>query len=1103
MLMKTKLTKMMCALFAMTVCTSAWATGGTISGDGSQANPYLLADAADWAVFSNESNHSTYWASGVYVKMTADIGTNVNPVTTKVGTYSNKFKGVFDGDGHTLTVSLTGGEHTAPFYYVENARIIRLTTAGNVTADAYHRQYLGGLVGHSYGASIEYCVSNVSLIWPYYESKASNTYSGGLVGETNSGTTTTISHSAFTGSFNQTVTGEQTVNLYNMAGFVGYGYGTMVIENSLNAGTFPNANICKVARVGNNVSITVKNCYSTTDATDNGGIYNDSGTYTDATGADLVALLGSGWQLSGGQPVPMTDETDLGTATVSGINEYYLLDGTVQHPEPTVTDLFGNVLVKGTDYNVDWNGDGTIVGDYNVTVSGIGTYHGTYTTGYTVTEGIAVTPSTTTLEDGLFYKVYEDVTNNNRITVNGTALLTLGTGATLTASKGIRVEDGNTLTIRGEGTLQATGIKYNAAIGGGADSGAVPDKAGTIIINGGTIIATSDDSYGSYCCAGIGGTSGKACGRVEINGGVVTATGGNYGCGIGGGGGDGSSDGGAGGTIVINGGQVTANSPSGNGIGYGKSQSGTDGTAGTITLGWTAADDFIDATSFAGTVTLDKNFFYEGGETGVTLDNLSSHAGQKIIPSTATTANNLAYATISGVQDTYIYTGSAIAITPTVTSFLGTALTLGTDYDVTYSPATIQDQGDYTLTISPSTGSTYTNSLSIGFTVTDNLQSTGSGYYVNLPKTGAKEASLVAHHVAKVYDDGGSAGRYSDNADGTLLLSAPAGYVIRLSGTIDVFDDSDVLTVYNGSTTSDASLGSFNADGSVNVVSAGRQMLVRFASNAYATASGLDLTATAFPSSNQVTLTDGEAITALGTYTGEVCQVTYSRSFTNGKASTVCLPFAYEKKVGDGSFYEFVGIEKDGSDYVATMQEPSVSTLTANKPYLYMPNATGAVDFSGLYDIPADLTAGTTNVTDWSFKGTFDTIEWTTAPTGTYGFSAQDANDGITQGQFVKVGKYVRIKPMRCYLIYGDGTSDWAGAPAMNRAGDDELLPETIKVRLIGANGTVTGIGTLQTKTGEVTMDNKAWYSLDGRRIVGQPAQKGIYIKNGKKVVVK
>ena len=1114
MLMKTKLAKMMCALFAMTVCTSAWATGGTISGDGSQANPYLLADADDWAVFSKESNHSTYWASGVYVKMTADIGTNENPVTTKVGTYSNKFKGVFDGDGHTLTVSLTGGEHTAPFYYVENARIIRLTTAGNVTADAYHRQYLGGLVGHSYGASIEYCVSNVSLIWPYYESKASNTYSGGLVGETNSGTTTTISHSAFTGSFNQTVTGEQTVNLYNMAGFVGYGYGTMVISDCLNAGTFPNANLCKVARVGNNVSITVKNCYSTTDATDNGGIYNDSGTYTTATGADLVALLGSGWGLSGGQPVPMTDETDLGTATVTGINEYYLLDGTVQHPEPTVTDLFGNVLVKGTHYNVDWNGDGTIVGDYNVTVSGIGTYHGTYTTGYTVTEGIAVTSSTTTLEDGLFYKVYENVTNNNRITVNGTALLTLGTGATLTASKGITVEEGNTLTIRGGGSLTVTitgSSNYNAAIGSTSSSKA----SGTIIINGGNITATAYQDYKSCCAAGIGGASGGACGRVEINGGTVTATGGQYGCGIGGGGNTGSYTGGAGGTIVINGGQVTATSPLGNGIGYGMSQNGTSGTAGTIDLSWTAADDFIDAKSiagidaksFAGTVTLDKNFFYEDGTTGVTLDNLSSHAGEKIIPSTATTANNLAYATISGVQDTYIYTGSTIAITPTVTSFLGTELTLGTDYDVTYSPATIQDQGNYTLTISPSTGSTYTNSLSIGFTVTDNLQSTGSGYYVNLPKTGAKEASLVAHNVAKVYDDGGSAGRYSDNADGTLLLSAPAGYVIRLSGTIDVFDDSDVLTVYNGSTTSDASLGSFNADGSVNVVSTGRQMLVRFASNAYATASGLDLTATAIQSGANINLsdnTDNSATIAL--YNGVSANITLSGRtlYKDGKWNTLCLPFslsaaqiAANANFAGATLMTMDVTEKNGfdaTDGTLYLWFKSATAIEAGVPYLVKWEK--AMDYEGneaSYDISNPVFEGVTVSSDeaQAVESTTTGLE-TVQMVGTYspvGVTADDKSilflgDANTL-YYSTIDR--QIRSCRAYFsvpYIKNNAGAKARAFALSFDGEE-----------------TTGILEVSANSNEVKDD--AWYSLDGVRLSGKPSQRGMYINKGKKILVK
>ena len=247
---------------------------------------------------------------------------------------------------------------------------------------------------------------------------------------------------------------------------------------------------------------------------------------------------------------------------------------------------------------------------------------------------------------------------------------------------------------------------------------------------------------------------------------------------------------------------------------------------------------------------------------------------------------------------------------------------------------------------------------------------------------------------------------------------------------------------------------------------------------------------------DEVTLTDGSAITALNDYTEQEIWVNYTRSFTEGKTSTVCLPFAYTKKAGDGSFYAFTNIEKVGSEYVATMTEPGTTTLEANTPYLYMPNATGDVDFSGLYTIPATLTAGSTTSNGWTFKGTFTTIEWTTAPTGTYGFSAQ-TQDGISQGQFVQVGDYVKIKPMRCYLE----NANFAGARGTNRAA--EQLPETIKVRLISANGEVTGIGTISTKTGEGTMDKDAWYSLDGRRIEGKPSTKGVYINNGNKVVIK
>ena len=250
-------------------------------------------------------------------------------------------------------------------------------------------------------------------------------------------------------------------------------------------------------------------------------------------------------------------------------------------------------------------------------------------------------------------------------------------------------------------------------------------------------------------------------------------------------------------------------------------------------------------------------------------------------------------------------------------------------------------------------------------------------------------------------------------------------------------------------------------------------------------------------------LTDGEAPSALSSYTGETVDVAYKRPFTAGKASTVCLPFEYVKKSGE-KFYAFTGVSKDGDDYVAEMTEVEAATLTANTPYLFMPSTTGDVDFSGTYTIPAAIEAGETTSGDWTFTGTYETKKWEEeAPTGIYGFSAQDTEDGISQGQFVKVGKYVFINPMRAYLMYKGGAENYAAvrmkAPA--RGANDEMLPETISVRLIDADGEVSAIGTLNTVTGKVSLDG--WYTLSGKRLMGQPTQKGIYVNNGKKVIIK
>ena len=249
---------------------------------------------------------------------------------------------------------------------------------------------------------------------------------------------------------------------------------------------------------------------------------------------------------------------------------------------------------------------------------------------------------------------------------------------------------------------------------------------------------------------------------------------------------------------------------------------------------------------------------------------------------------------------------------------------------------------------------------------------------------------------------------------------------------------------------------------------------------------------------DEVTLTDGEAITGLNSYTSKEIWVSYTREFTAGKASTVCLPFDYTKKAGDGSFYAFTGIEKVGNEYVATMTEPGTTTLAANTPYLYMPSSN--TDFSGAYTIPDAIEAGSTTSGDWRFIGTYEEYTWTSAPRGTYGFSGV-TDGGISQGQFVKVGENVYIKPMRCYLEYKGGAEDYAGAPQLGRRAGIEL-PQSIRVRLVNANGEVTSIGE------EISVKREdaaaaGWYMLDGRKLSTMPTQKGIYIVNGKKVVIK
>nr|MCR5433758.1 hypothetical protein [Bacteroidaceae bacterium] len=268
---------------------------------------------------------------------------------------------------------------------------------------------------------------------------------------------------------------------------------------------------------------------------------------------------------------------------------------------------------------------------------------------------------------------------------------------------------------------------------------------------------------------------------------------------------------------------------------------------------------------------------------------------------------------------------------------------------------------------------------------------------------------------------------------------------------------------------------------------------------------------------------------------GNIKSVTYNRPFNSAQASTVILPFSYICNGSEGGkFYGFKEVVYDEGlhKWVCTMQEPgntAVTELAANTPYLFMPDDATTMTFPNIVSMTGGVvTLQPTTANDgdyefattdaaWKFHGSYKWKTWTSA-SNDYGFAAQSGTEAggaetVEAGQFVRFTMGAFIKPMRCYLSYV-GTEAPAPVKAYARgASAEEDLPQSITVRLVSRSGETTGIYSMENgqwrmdngeggmENGQWTMDN--WYTLDGARLSGKPSSKGIYINNGRKVVIK
>ena len=263
-------------MVVMVGSTSLWAAGGDLPGSGTEGDPYLIEDLADFDEFADSVNAATYWASGVYTRLACDIDLTGRPYTTAViapdteGTayfQGNLFAGIFDGDGHvirniTIDTAGSGNDYLGLFGkitdFVSNVGMENINiTGGGGSA------WLGGLCGwNSYG-SIANCYTTGSV--------SGGDWLGGLCGYNYHGK---ITNCDATGS----VSGDD--DLGGLCGRNTYGTITNCYSGSSVNGDDHLGGLCGYSHHG-----TITNCYATGSVTGDdhlGGLcgYDHYGTIT-------------------------------------------------------------------------------------------------------------------------------------------------------------------------------------------------------------------------------------------------------------------------------------------------------------------------------------------------------------------------------------------------------------------------------------------------------------------------------------------------------------------------------------------------------------------------------------------------------------------------------------------------------------------------------------------------------------------------------------------------------------------------------------------------------------------------------------------------------
>ena len=229
--------------------------------------------------------------------------------------------------------------------------------------------------------------------------------------------------------------------------------------------------------------------------------------------------------------------------------------------------------------------------------------------------------------------------------------------------------------------------------------------------------------------------------------------------------------------------------------------------------------------------------------------------------------------------------------------------------------------------------------------------------------------------------------------------------------------------------------------------------------------------------------------------------ISYTRNFSQTTQIDVCqgwetisLPFTVQS-ISHQTHGALMPFGAGNNGYPFWLRQLSSSGLSrataieANRPYLIcMPNNTV---YPSVYNQAGNITFSATNVTvpvttEQTASGAGVTLRpafQQVAQSGSvYALNVGEARGNNPEGSVFEQN-YRAIRPFQAYTTHSSGTR-FITLQSLGLGGDD-----------------TTGIEAIDTE--EADDGNATWHTLDGRRLEGKPTKKGVYIKDGRKYIIK